>query len=107
MKKISERLGETRRGCEPHGQGWGASRTGRDGRGEVRAARAVGAVRVVGAVGAVGVVRAVGVVEVVGAVGMVGVVRAVGGVEDGVRWEKLGGTLRHSERLEVRVVIEV
>ena len=26
-------------------------------------------------------------------------VRAVGGVEDGVRWEKLGGTLRHSETL--------
>jgi len=31
--KNSERLGETRRGCEPHGQGWGASRTGKDGSG--------------------------------------------------------------------------
>jgi len=32
--KNSERLGETRRGCEPHGQGWklwGVSRTGKDG----------------------------------------------------------------------------
>ena len=36
-----------------------------------------------------------------------GWVGAVGGVEDGVRWEKLGGTLRHSERLGVRVVMEV
>ena len=38
--KNSEKLRETRRGCEPHGQrweGWGASRTGRDG---VRAAQA-------------------------------------------------------------------
>ena len=33
MKKNSERLGETRRGCKPHGQRWGASRTGRDGSG--------------------------------------------------------------------------
>ena len=35
MREIffEEKLGETRRnseGCEPHGQGWGASRTGRD-----------------------------------------------------------------------------
>ena len=64
MKKNSERLGETRRGCKPHGQGWGASRTGKDG---VRAARAgMGVVEGMGAVGAVGVMRAV---EAVGAVG--------------------------------------
>ena len=34
---FEEKLGETWRnsegGCEPHGQGWGASRTGRDGSG--------------------------------------------------------------------------
>lgn len=28
LKKNSERLGETRRGCKPHGQRGGASRTG-------------------------------------------------------------------------------
>lgn len=41
MREIffDEKLGETRRGCKPHGQRWGASRTGRDG---------VGAVGVVG-----------------------------------------------------------
>ena len=38
MREIffDEKLGETRKnseGWEPHGQGWGASRTGRDGRG--------------------------------------------------------------------------
>ena len=38
MREIffEEKLGETRRnseGWEPHGQGWGASRTGRDGSG--------------------------------------------------------------------------
>ena len=54
MREIffKEKLGETQRnsegvraararmGCEPHGQGWGASRTGRDGSCGVRAARA-------------------------------------------------------------------
>ena len=38
MREIffDEKLGETRRnseGCKPHGQGWDASRTGRDGSG--------------------------------------------------------------------------
>jgi len=35
MREIffDEKLGETRRGCEPHGQRWGASRTGKDGSG--------------------------------------------------------------------------
>ena len=74
MREIffDEKLGETQKnseGWEPHGQGWGASRTGREG----------------GAVGGVGVV----------------------GAEMGFLGEKLGGTLRHSERLGVRVVMEV
>ena len=54
MRRIffDEKLGETRRGCKPHGQRWGASRTGRDG---VRAARArMGGAGVVGGWGGSG-----------------------------------------------------
>ena len=69
MREIffDEKLGETRRnseGCKPHGQGWGASRTGREGVGAARAG--MGVVGGMGAVGAVGVMRAVGAVGAVG-----------------------------------------
>ena len=65
MREIffDEKLEETRRnseGCKPHGQGWGASRTGREGGGAARAG--MGVVGGMGAVGAVGVMRAVGAV---------------------------------------------
>ena len=60
MREIffDEKLGETQKnseGWEPHGQGWGASRTGRDG---VRAARAgMGGAGVVGGWGGINLLR--------------------------------------------------